>query len=778
MKANLNRKELRKQKRIEVKEHRKLHNQKKNAVIVEAIDTKELNKKKLKEATNSAPIHNAGSSTKIGPLQTILLEKKQQKSNVLNKKILKDDLSITDPEDMEIQRLEKLLGIKGKESKRKAAAKLNKEYELFEGLDGDFGDFLFDLDDLTERVKQDDHSYFKTVKLSNKKLKIKHHEEESDDNNNDYKIPEKLKGEDIYGRKVDDIHSAVESGKYIPPAKRLALAKLDENSESVVTVRRQMNGLMNKLSDQSKDSIVRSIKTLFDKNSTSICNLVLKDCIMSACGNTTQLMSSLIPLFAAIISALHFSVSDDVGAYMIEYIAQAFHSSLFAMNFNANNESNSSLISSKLSSNCLLLLVYLYNFRVLHHTLIVDIMRELATGKLSSHGKDSHNDQNKNANETMEMEVELLECVIHHCGTSIRSDDPDSLKQIIQSLSEKCNGAAVSSSHSRNDDNISAQQSQRLRFMLESLLDLRNNKSRRIQSDNNEVVKSLRKWLGSIKTTFNKHNGSVNHPPLRVTLSDLLNADNKGRWWKAGAYWNGKDPMMSNSSISSNNKSDPAINKTNTSDNLNNNKNNSSSQKVDIVEQKLLRLASKYRMNTSVRRNIFVIVMSSRDVEDAYERLVRLELKGKEDREIVRVITECCGIEKTYNPFYAELMKMLCEYNRQSKTTLQYTLWDLFKVIGEEDSEDEAISSQVTRKSINIGRYLSHLVCSFHLPLSVIKPIDMTSLNDYLLIMLSTFFLALFTEKISDDSYQSMLDRVATTKDFAVVRDNILLFLQ
>lgn len=31
---------------------------------------------------------------------------------------------------------------------------------------------------------------------------------------------------------------------------------------------------------------------------------------------------------------------------------------------------------------------------------------------------------------------------------------------------------------------------------------------------------------------------------------------------------------------------------------------------------------------------------------------------------------------------------------------------------------------------------------------------------------------------MSDDDYQNLLDRVATSKDFAVVRDNILFFLQ
>ena len=35
-------------------------------------------------------------------------------------------------------------------------------------------------------------------------------------------------------------------------------------------VRRQMNGLMNRLSEASKDSVVRAIKAIFDANSLSV----------------------------------------------------------------------------------------------------------------------------------------------------------------------------------------------------------------------------------------------------------------------------------------------------------------------------------------------------------------------------------------------------------------------------------------------------------------------------------------------------------------------------
>jgi nucleolar MIF4G domain-containing protein 1 len=177
------------------------------------------------------------------------------------------------------------------------------------------------------------------------------------------------------------------------------------------------------------------------------------------------------------------------------------------------------------------------------------------------------------------------------------------------------------------------------------------------------------------------------------------------------------------------------------------------------------------KFNTATRRNVFVIIMSSRDINDAFERLSRLDLKGKQDREIIRVLVECCGQEKNYNAFYAELCSLLCHHNRQYKTTAQFTYWDFFKSL-----QDGTVSD---RKVINLARLLSHLVISFYLPLAVFKPLDMTTVpNNAVLLFLATFFMSLFSSDMSEEKFQSIMDRVATTKDFAIVRDSLLFFLQ
>ena len=147
-------------------------------------------------------------------------------------------------------------------------------------------------------------------------------------------------------------------------------------------------------------------------------------------------------------------------------------------------------------------------------------------------------------------------------------------------------------------------------------------------------------------------------------------------------------------------------------------------------------------------------------MHDAFEKLQRLDLKGKNDREIVRVLVECCGREKVFNPFYSELAAQLCSHNRQFRTTFQFAFWDSFKLFAEGYDDDSATigsdgkrkansnNSIITRKAINLARLFCHLVITFHLSLSSLKPVDMTELAAPMILFLATLFFALFSSKV------------------------------
>jgi nucleolar MIF4G domain-containing protein 1 len=754
-----------------------------------------------------------------------------------------ENLEDEDPDDKEIRRLEKLLKISqksGKNDKRKVAQKLNKEFGLYEGLGEDFGDFLNDLDDLTDMVQAEhkgksskrkhvfagmvgddseveEHHMPKKAHILDDDMQeqsdvdedgnddsdeCRNYAEESDmedgssdvheidvegdemasdtniadddEDNSDEEAPtlvdiyQPTKGEDIYGRKVLSSENQATTTKYVPPSKR-KLMEVDENSDAVRILRRAINGLMNRLSSQTKDSVIRSLKDLYDANSTTIASTVLRDCIVKVCANETQMMATLIPTYAAIIAALHGTVGRDVGAFVIECLVKSLHASIVGARDNAVAQEHS-LISSKQAGNYLLLLVYLYNLHVIHHKLIVDFM-ELIISSFDSCSEVSTSSDRVGA---VERNLELILLIVDHCGSQLHSDDRDSLRRMI----------AIAQNYIKKNESTAGDTTgtvNRIQFMLESIQELGRSKSRRshIHAANKEAVTALRKWLSGTKVSLlstkkRASNSSVgagtgSETCLHVSLNDLLNADTNGRWWRSGHSWAGKEkaPLGGTEGGHVDDRVDDRkiSNGSTTANKL------SAASTASAEEAMLLKLAEKMRFKTSTRRNIFVVVMSSGDLSEAFERLNRLDLRGKADREIVRVLFECCAQESTYNPFYAELLSLFCQNNRQYKTTCAYALWDFQKVLNEDGIEK--------RRVVNTARLASHFVCSFDIHLSaVIKRMEVFELSGQDILFLATFFMAYFTDKVDDETFQKSLDRVATTKDFMSVRDGILFFLQ
>lgn len=85
--------------------------------------------------------------------------------------------------------------------------------------------------------------------------------------------------------------------------------------------------------------------------------------------------------------------------------------------------------------------------------------------------------------------------------------------------------------------------------------------------------------------------------------SRLIDPDKKGQWWLSGDL----------------------VSATNNIVNV--------ARKIDRESsevQKMLQLAAGQRMNTDARRAIFCIIMSGEDYIDAFEKLLRLDLQGKQ----------------------------------------------------------------------------------------------------------------------------------------------------
>lgn len=85
--------------------------------------------------------------------------------------------------------------------------------------------------------------------------------------------------------------------------------------------------------------------------------------------------------------------------------------------------------------------------------------------------------------------------------------------------------------------------------------------------------------------------------------SNLLDPDKKGQWWLSGDM-----------AAATDNVEDIA---------------NTIDKEVQEAE-KMLQLAASQRMNTDARKAIFCVIMSAQGCMDAFEKLLRLDLRGKQ----------------------------------------------------------------------------------------------------------------------------------------------------
>jgi len=104
---------------------------------------------------------------------------------------------------------------------------------------------------------------------------------------------------------------------------------------------------------------------------------------------------------------------------------------------------------------------------------------------------------------------------------------------------------------------------------------------------------------------------------------------------------------------------------------------------------------------------------------DAFEKLLKLNLKGKQDRDIVVVLIHCCLQEKTYNKFYGHLGDKLCSFQKDFKTTFQFAFWDRIKTLSTMDPR--AIS--------NLALLMAELIVRDALNLMVLRIVDFSNLD-------------------------------------------------
>ncbi|CAG8457802.1 1519_t:CDS:10 [Dentiscutata heterogama] len=276
-----------------------------------------------------------------------------------------------------------------------------------------------------------------------------------------------------------------------------------------------------------------------------------------------------------------------------------------------------------------------------------------------------------------------------YSGYQLKQDDPSSLKEIIQQVQIEINKKDPKSFGSRT------------KFMIETIMNLKNNRLKQQSlAINTECLLRMKKFLANLGKRIHVQATEA----LRVSLEDIRSIDTKGKWW-LGSSWTA-----------------------NTIDNqstlITRHPENSS------VSEVLLNLAKQQKMNTDVRRSIFIVLMSSEDYIDAFERLLKLGLKEVQAREIPR--------ENIHNPYYSLIAQRLCDYDHSFKITFKYCLWDFLRECGESDvggimmksmpSRDQSEKISL-RRIVNLAKLFAWLIVNGGLSVIILKTVTFTKLQ-------------------------------------------------
>ncbi|XP_018561750.1 nucleolar MIF4G domain-containing protein 1 homolog [Anoplophora glabripennis] len=360
-------------------------------------------------------------------------------------------------------------------------------------------------------------------------------------------------------------------------------------------------------------------------------------------------------------------------------------------------------VENKKLDNIVNIISQLYNFKLFDAKLLYEMLYKLSS----------------------KFEEKDVECILHilkSVGFTLRKDDPIALKNFILDIQKRAGAASEE-----------VKDNPRVKFMLDILLAIKNNNVTKIPNYDTSYSEHLKK----IMKAFIRKGNYVTQ--LNISLEDLLKADERGRWWVVGSAWTGNTQNI---------------------DKL------GKSAKADGFSEKLLLLAKKQRMNTNTRRNIFCIIMSAEDYLDAFEKLLHLNLKNQQEREIINIILHCCLQEKQYNPYYAVLAQKFCEYDRKYQMNIKCSIWDKLKSLGEHSG------SQLS----NLAKMLTHLFIEKGLPISTLKIVEFGELDKITLRFMRQILLGILLHK-DLNTCLSVFEKVAQSEKLKLFRESLRLFI-
>ncbi|OTB12587.1 hypothetical protein K445DRAFT_321034 [Daldinia sp. EC12] len=526
-------------------------------------------------------------------------------------KISKATQSKLAQDDAEIKDLEKKLGLRGRKSLPKSFQD-DGLGDLLDGLDEDDDDNIGAVSQSRRKAEAEEWLAQKRKKAQAAANKAAAHESASDSDEEDSEDfdDENMPFED--GQSEEDGEDSFEGfsdgepstivrpprenpyvapttgiAKYVPPAFRKQSGSGDE---AEARLRRRVQGLINRLTNDSMVGLVKEFMALYDTNPRQTVTSAIVDLTLALVCSPEKRPDSFFTMTAGFLAAMHKSQGMAFSAYCIQRLVEIFDQRYRGTTGDKSDPGLRHLIS---------LLAEIYNMQIVGPGLIFDYVRLL----LHHHS---------------ELNTELLLRIIQLCGPTLRRDDPHALGDIV--------------SMARPDNTMST----RTVFMIEEMKRLHSNKTKAANRN-----KDLAEQRIQIRRRIGGLGGTQDAQPLRMGLQDIRDADKHGKWWLVGASWSGSHGNPNGQGNTSKNEEGDDADEmmVDAGD--------------DLGIPDLWQLAREQGFNTEVRQRIFVALHAATDYENAELLVRKLRLNKHQRKEIPEVIIRSSERQSQYNPYYA-----------------------------------------------------------------------------------------------------------------------------
>ena len=152
--------------------------------------------------------------------------------------------------------------------------------------------------------------------------------------------------------------------KYIPPSLRVSNPS---EQEELQRLRRQIQGLLNRLSEANLISILGDVEKLYRDNPRQHVSTTLLELLMGLLCDPTTLQDTFIILHAGFIAAVYKVIGTDFGAQAVQRIVEEFDR-IYIVDHNRDSDG-------KKLNNLISLVAELYNFQVVGSGLVYDFVR-------------------------------------------------------------------------------------------------------------------------------------------------------------------------------------------------------------------------------------------------------------------------------------------------------------------------------------------------------------------------------------------------------------------